>query len=151
MKINNLDWKFGVVFCSCLCISVMLTFGIILIIYDSLIVGCLLILFGLLSGIIIYVLYWPETIVIDNEKIIVYRWGKEVNQISWTVVKEIYRKEIFSKYRLTCYYYFSDGEDGLLQGKKGNEHFVVFRSLKEKEIIFSKFTDIPIQDMENNK
>lgn len=151
MKINNLEWKFGVVFCSCLCISVMLTFGIILIIYDSLIVGCLLILFGLLSGTIIYVLYWPETIVLDDEKIIVYHWGKEVNQISWTVVKEIYRKEIFSKYRLTCYYYFSDGEDGLLQGKKGNEHFVVFRSLKEKEIIFSKFTDIPIQDMENNK
>lgn len=148
MKINNLDWKFGVVFCSCLCISVMLTFGIILIIYDSLIVGCLLILFGLLSGTIIYVLYWPETIVLDDEKIIVYHWGKEVNQISWTVVKEIYRKEIFSKYRLTCYYYFSDGEDGLLQGKKGNEHFVVFRSLKEKEIIFSKFTDIPIKDLE---
>lgn len=45
----------------------------------------------------------------------------------------------------------SDGQDRLLNDKDGNEHFVVFRCPRNKENIFSKFTDLPIQQMEHNK
>lgn len=93
---------------------------------------------------------WVETISIDNEKIVVYRFGKEINRIKWQQVTEIYEKDFVGRTNL-AQFYFSDGQDRLLNDKNGNEHFITFRCAREKACLFSKFTDLPIQQIEHNK
>lgn len=149
VKINNWDIKASIIICIVL-ISLVFTVGIIVFfIIEQWWIASFSIPIG---GIAIYITIkgnWPETIVFDEEKIVVYRLGKEINKISWHNVKEIYRRVIHSRHRLNCYYYFSDGEDGFLDVKDGNDHFIVFKCPRNQEYIFSKFTELPVKELES--
>ncbi len=151
IKINNTEYKVANIFMYIVCLSISLFSIYPFINHDiEIALSCLLGGIGILI-MFIFTIKWPVTIRLDEEKIVVYRFGKEINRINWQRVTEIYKKDIKNINRLNCFYYFSDGQDRFLNGENGNEHFVVFACPKSKEYLFSKFTDIPIQDMENNK
>ena len=100
--------------------------------------------------IMIFTIKWPENIILDSEKIVVKRFGKEINRINWQQVTEIFEKDFVGRTNL-AQFYFSDGQDRFLNDKNGNQHFITFRCAREKACLFSKFTDLPIQQMEPNE
>lgn len=145
LKLNNMDYKSEVILLSCICLFGAAVFAIISYIYCSWIIGTLILSFGIVTGTIVFFVNWPETIIIDEENIIVYRFGKVKNKIKKQNVVEIFRQA--SGIRFCSYYYFSDGYDRFLNDKRGNEHYIVFRFSMMKEYQFSKFIDLPIQDL----
>ena len=109
----------------------------------------------LFGGMFVFILMlltigWPVTIKLEEENIIVYRFRKEINRIDWERVTEIYEKDFVGRTNL-AQFYFSDGQDRLLNDKNGNEHFITFRCAREKARLFSNYTDILIQQIESTK
>ena len=151
-KISNWDMKLGYTICMILFLLVLIPFLTVLIIYKKWeIAGILIFVILMLLFEIIFKMKWPESIAIDKEKIVVYRFGKEINRISWQNVTEIFKKDVTStKFRVISYYYLSDGQDRFLNAKDGNEHFVKFRCSRNKDAIFSKFTDLSIKEIDSD-
>ena len=155
MKINN--WDIKIVQLILLCLIALICFSgiVIFFVLKMWILGIIAIIITIITmalalSMIVFSGNWVETISIDNEKIVVYRFGKEINRIKWQQVTEIYEKDFVGRTNL-AQFYFSDGQDRLLNDKNGNEHFITFRCAREKACLFSKFTDLPIQQMEHNK
>ncbi len=150
MKINNTEWKIVNTFLYSVCLSISLV-SIFPFVNKDIVFGVIL-LFGGMFVLILMLLTigWPVTIKLEEENIIVYRFRKEINRIKWEQVTEIYEKDFVGRTNL-AQFYFSDGQDRLLNDKNGNEHFITFRCAREKACLFSKFTDLPIQQIEHNK
>lgn len=153
VRICNWDMKIAQLICLILISSICISSVVIFFVFDLLFLGIIaliisLIILSIACSMIVFFGNWPVTIIMDEEKIVVYRLRKEVNRINWQQVKEIYKKEIKNLYRINNFYYFSDGQDRFLNSKDGNEHFVVFACPKKKEHLFLQFTDLLIQDLE---
>lgn len=155
MNINN--WDIKIVQLILLCLIALICFSgiVIFFVLKMWILGIIAIIITIITmalalSMIVFSGNWVETISIDNEKIVVYRFGKEINRIKWQQVTEIYEKDFVGRTNL-AQFYFSDGQDRLLNDKNGNEHFITFRCAREKARLFSNYTDILIQQIESTK